>query len=74
LPNGIATGAFASTEEEFHIAGGSSDTLAALRAVRAVSKATLVRKRGAAGAVEFTGPIPNTLDESEIRASGGKRI
>jgi 5-dehydro-2-deoxygluconokinase len=28
------------TEEEFHIAGGSTDTIAALRAVRAVSKAT----------------------------------
>ena len=30
------------TEEEFHIAGGSTDTIAALRAVRAVSAATLV--------------------------------
>ncbi len=29
------------TEEEFHIAGGSTDTIAALRAVRAVSGATL---------------------------------
>ena len=28
------------TEEEFHIAGGTTDTIAALRAVRAVSKAT----------------------------------
>ncbi len=33
------------TEEEFHIAGGSTDTIAALRAVRKVSKATLVCKR-----------------------------
>ena len=39
------------TEEEFHIAGGSTDTLAALRAVREVSAATLVCKRGAKGAV-----------------------
>ncbi len=53
------------TEEEFHIAGGSTDTLAALRAVRGVSNATLVCKRGAAGAVVFTGPIPNALDEGE---------
>ena len=45
------------TEEEFHIAGGSTDTLAALRAVRALSAATLVCKRGAAGAVAFTGAI-----------------
>src|SRR5271156_936122 len=53
------------TEEEFHIAGGSTDTLAALRAVRVVSKATLVCKRGAAGAVVFTGGIPNALDAGE---------
>ena len=53
------------TEEEFHIAGGSTDTIAALRAVRAVSEATLVCKRGAAGAVAFTGAIPDTLDEGE---------
>ena len=53
------------TEEEFHIAGGTTDTIAALRAVRAVSGATLVCKRGAAGAVAFTGAIPDTLDEGE---------
>ena len=51
------------TEEEFHIAGGSTDTIAALRAVRAVSKATLVCKRGPMGAVAFTGAIPDSLDE-----------
>ena len=53
------------TEEEFHIAGGSTDTIAALRAVRAKSAATLVCKRGAAGAVAFTGAIPDTLDEGQ---------
>jgi 5-dehydro-2-deoxygluconokinase len=53
------------TEEEFHIAGGSTDTIAALRAVRAVSPATLVCKRGAAGAVAFTGAIPDGLDDGE---------
>ena len=53
------------TEEEFHIAGGSTDTIAALRAVRAVSKATLVCKRGPMGASAFTGPIPDTLDEGQ---------
>ncbi|WP_151717486.1 bifunctional 5-dehydro-2-deoxygluconokinase/5-dehydro-2-deoxyphosphogluconate aldolase [Gemmobacter serpentinus] len=53
------------TEEEFHIAGGTTDTIAALRAVRAVSKATLVCKRGADGAVAFTGAIPETLDAGE---------
>ncbi len=45
------------TEEEFHIAGGTTDTQAALRAVRAVSGAVLVCKRGAAGAVAFPGAI-----------------
>jgi 5-dehydro-2-deoxygluconokinase len=50
------------TEEEFHIAGGTTDTLAALRAVRAVSDATLVCKRGAKGAVAFEGAIPASLD------------
>jgi len=53
------------TEEEFHIAGGSTDTLEALRAVRAVSGATLVCKRGALGAVAFTGDIPASLDDGE---------
>src|SRR6185312_7295514 len=37
------------TEEEFHILGGSTDTLAALRAVRACTAALLVCKLGAVG-------------------------
>ncbi|WP_424929404.1 bifunctional 5-dehydro-2-deoxygluconokinase/5-dehydro-2-deoxyphosphogluconate aldolase [Amaricoccus tamworthensis] len=53
------------TEEEFHIAGGSTDTIAALRAVRAVSGATLVCKRGAAGAVAFEGDVPDSLDDGQ---------
>ena len=53
------------TEEEFHIAGGSTDTMAALRAVRAVSTATLVCKRGPMGAAAFAGAIPATLDGGE---------
>ncbi|MEZ5824674.1 MAG: 5-dehydro-2-deoxygluconokinase [Geminicoccaceae bacterium] len=53
------------TEEEFHIAGGSTDTLAALRAVREVSKATLVCKRGPMGAVAFTGEIGASLDDGQ---------
>ncbi|WP_449043979.1 bifunctional 5-dehydro-2-deoxygluconokinase/5-dehydro-2-deoxyphosphogluconate aldolase [Paracoccus versutus] len=53
------------TEEEFHIAGGTTDAIAALRAVRAVSTATLVCKRGAAGAVAFEGAIPDSLDEGQ---------
>lgn len=53
------------TEEEFHIAGGSTDTVEALMAVRNVSGATLVCKRGAAGAVALTGAIPDSLDDGE---------
>ena len=51
------------TEEEFHIAGGSTDTAAALRGVRAVSDAVLVCKRGPTGSVAFEGPITGSLDE-----------
>jgi 5-dehydro-2-deoxygluconokinase len=53
------------TEEEFHIAGGTTDTVAALRAVRAVSGAVLVCKRGAAGASAFAAAIPDSLEDGE---------
>ncbi len=53
------------TEEEFHIAGGSTETITALRAVRALTPATLVCKRGPMGAAAFTGAIPATLDGGE---------
>ena len=53
------------TEEEFHIAGGTTDTIQALRTVRAVSGATLVCKRGPMGAAAFAGDIPDKLDEGE---------
>jgi 5-dehydro-2-deoxygluconokinase len=56
------------TEEEFHIAGGSTDTLSALRAVRAVSGAVLVCKRGAAGAVAFAGDLPNGWGDGQTGA------
>lgn len=51
------------TEEEVHIAGGSTDTVAALRAMRAVTSALIVVKRGPMGCVAFDGPIPDRLDE-----------
>lgn len=53
------------TEEEFHIAGGTTDTIAALRAVRALTPATLVCKRGPMGAAAFAGAIPDMLDQGE---------
>lgn len=53
------------TEEEFHIAGGSTDTAAALAAVRARSGAVLVLKRGPEGCSVF----PGALSE-EVRGPG----
>lgn len=53
------------TEEEFHIAGGSTDTVEALKAVRKVTKAALVCKRGPMGAVVFEGDIPDNLDQGQ---------
>ncbi len=51
------------TEEEFHIAGGSTDTLESLRAVRRVSEATLVCKLGPLGCVVFEGEIPERIED-----------
>jgi 5-dehydro-2-deoxygluconokinase len=51
------------TEEEIHIAGGSTDTLAALRRLRDLTPATLVLKRGPMGCVVFEGAIPSRLDD-----------
>lgn len=51
------------TEEEIGIAGGSTDTLEALRAVRAVTDAIIVLKRGPYGATVFDGEIPQSIDE-----------
>lgn len=51
------------TEEEVHIAGGSTDTLVALASIRKVSKAVIVLKRGPYGATVFDGEIPDSLDE-----------
>ena len=53
------------TEEEFHIAGGSVDTLAALREVRTHTPAVLVCKRGPMGAVAFAGAIPERFEDGE---------
>jgi 5-dehydro-2-deoxygluconokinase len=52
------------TEEEFHIAGGATNTLVALLNVRRVTDAILVCKRGAAGAVVIDGAIPDDLNQA----------
>lgn len=55
------------TEEEFFIAGGvADDLLASLRAVRAVSAATLVVKRGALGCSVIEGVIPADIDDAPL--------
>lgn len=51
------------TEEEFHIAGGNTDTLMALSAVRRITDATLVCKLGAQGCVIFEGEIPARIED-----------
>jgi len=51
------------TEEEINIAGGSTDTLTSLRAIRDVSAATIVCKRGPLGCSIFEGAIPDSLDD-----------
>jgi 5-dehydro-2-deoxygluconokinase len=51
------------TEEEIHILGGSTDTIAALRTIRESSDALLVCKRGALGCAAFPGAIPDQLDD-----------
>lgn len=51
------------TEEEVHIAGGSTNTLTALRALRNASKALIVMKRGPMGCVMFPNEISASIEE-----------
>jgi 5-dehydro-2-deoxygluconokinase len=51
------------TEEELHAAGGSEDTLEAIRAVRRLTPATIVCKRGPMGCVVFPGEIPASIED-----------
>ena len=60
------------TEEEFQIAGGAAELIAALRAVRAVTAATLVVKRGAFGCSVVEGAVPADLDQAPTY--GGTRV
>jgi 5-dehydro-2-deoxygluconokinase len=54
------------TEEEMHILGGTTDTIAALRAVRERTNALLVCKRGPDGCSAFPGAIPDSLDDGVV--------
>ena len=54
------------TEEECHIAGGTEDTLEALRRIRAISKGVIVLKRGPMGCVVYPGAITNSLEDGIV--------
>lgn len=54
------------TQEEIHILGGTTDTMAALAAIRARTNALLVCKRGADGCVVFDGAIPDRIEDGIV--------
>jgi 5-dehydro-2-deoxygluconokinase len=54
------------TEEELHILGGTTDTIAALKAIRDATDALLVCKRGPLGCSAFPGAIPLSLDDGVV--------
>lgn len=51
------------TEEEIHIAGGSTDSRQALMAIRGVSAALIVMKRGPMGCIAFDGAVPADIEQ-----------
>lgn len=57
------------TEEELHIAGGTTDTLAAMRRIRDLSDAVIVCKRGPMGCAVFPRRDPG-VDRGRHRRSG----
>ncbi|MBX3581691.1 MAG: 5-dehydro-2-deoxygluconokinase [Rhizobiaceae bacterium] len=50
------------TEEEIMIASGADDVLGSLKAIRAVTDAAIVLKRGAMGCIIYDGPISDDLE------------
>ncbi len=54
------------TEEEIMIAGDADSVLASLKAIRAISPATIVLKRGALGCVVYDGPISDNLEDGVV--------
>lgn len=53
------------TEEEIHIAGGSAESLAALRRLRELTPALIVMKRGPMGCVAYDGASPARLEDGQ---------
>jgi len=54
------------TEEELHIAGGSEDTIEAIRRIRELGNAVIVCKRGPMGCSAFPSAIPDRLDDGVV--------
>jgi 5-dehydro-2-deoxygluconokinase len=54
------------TEEEIRIASGADDVLGALKAIRGLSDATIVLKRGAMGCIVYDGEISDDLEEGIV--------
>jgi 5-dehydro-2-deoxygluconokinase len=54
------------TEEEICIAGGHATTLESLHAIRKLSRACIVVKRGAAGCAIVPGEVPGTLESAIV--------
>ena len=52
------------TIEEFNIAGGSTDIMESLRAVRRLTPGVLLVKRGPMGCAVIDGEVPGSLDEA----------
>lgn len=52
------------TIDEFDIAGGGTGIIESLRAVRRVTPAVLVVKRGPLGCAVIEGPVPDSLDDA----------
>ena len=57
------------TEEELMIAGGVGEPLGAIRAIRELTRALIVCKRGPMGCVVFPGTIPDRIEDG-IRGPG----
>ena len=54
------------TEEEIHIAGGSTNTIAALKNIRAVSDAVITLKLGPLGCTVLHGDIPDAPSDFDV--------
>jgi 5-dehydro-2-deoxygluconokinase len=54
------------TEEEIMIASGADDVLGSLKAIRALTPATIVLKRGAMGCIVYDGPISDDLERGIV--------